>query len=466
MKLEIVILAAGRGTRMHSRLPKALHLLGGRPLLAHALAAARALHPTAIHVVVGHGGEAVRTAFTAARVRWVHQAEQHGSGHALVQAMPGVAPDALVLVLYGDVPLITPATLRALASSAGPDRVALLTAELDAPGNYGRILRDNQGAVLRVVERKDASPAEAAVKEINTGFLAASAARLNGWLSRLTRANAQGEYYLTDIIAMAVAEGVTVATHRPAHVREILGVNSCEELAHVERIHQKQNAEQLMREGVTLRDPARFDLRGKLKAGRDVVIDVNVVIEGEVELGDNVVIGPNNILRDARIGAGSLVQPNCVIERATVGRNCRVGPFARLRPGAEIGDGAHIGNFVEIKQSVVGPGSKVNHLSYVGDTTMGAGVNIGAGTITANYDGANKRRTVIEDEAATGSNSVLVAPVTVGRGATLGAGTILRKDAPPGELTITEAPQKTVKGWKRPGKKTKTQRRDAETQRD
>ncbi len=494
VKLEIVILAAGQGTRMRSALPKVLHPLGGRPLLAHALAAAEALHPSAIHVVYGHGADAVRAAFADARVRWVHQAEQHGTGHAVRLAMAGVDPNSLVLVLYGDVPMIQPTTLRALAAAAGYrgeapsetaanapevtqpipaalrplpkerspralgaatglDGVALLTAELDEPGNYGRILRDSAGRVTRIVERKDASPAEAAVQEINTGFLAAPAARLNGWLARLSRTNAQGEYYLTDIIGMAAAEGVAVATHRPAHPWEILGVNSREELAHLERIHQKQNAEELMRAGVTLRDPARFDLRGNLKAGRDVVIDVNVVIEGEVELGDNVTVGPNNVLRDARIGAGSVIHPNCVIEEASVGCDCRIGPFARLRPGAEIGDGAHIGNFVEVKKSVVGEGSKVNHLAYVGDTTVGKHVNIGAGTITCNYDGANKHRTVIEDNAFVGSNTALVAPVTVGEGATIGAGSVIAKDAPAGELTLTRAEQRSIKGWKRPVKK-------------
>jgi bifunctional UDP-N-acetylglucosamine pyrophosphorylase/glucosamine-1-phosphate N-acetyltransferase len=396
-------------------------------------------------------------------VRWVHQAEQHGTGHAVRLALAGVDPGSLVLVLYGDVPLITAATLRALCGLAGPARLALLTAELDEPGHYGRILRDAQGKVVRIVEYRDAGPAEAAIREINTGFLAAPAARLNDWLARLTRANAQGEYYLTDIIGMAAAEGVAVATHRPARVWEILGVNSREELAHLERIHQKQNAEQLMREGVTLRDPARFDLRGALKCGRDVVIDVNVVIEGAVELGDNVTVGPNNVLRDARIGAGTVIQPNCVIEEAVVGRDCRVGPFARLRPGAEIGDGAHIGNFVEVKKSVVGPGTKVNHLAYVGDTTIGKDANIGAGTITCNYDGAHKHRTVIGDRAFIGSNTALVAPVTVGEDATIGAGSVIAKDAPAGELTLTRAEQRTVKGWKRPAKAEKRAKKKEES---
>ncbi len=453
MKLEILILAAGQGKRMHSALPKVLHDLGGRPLLAHVLAAAEALHPAAIHVVYGHGGEAVRAAFAGTRVRWVHQAKQHGTGHAVQLAMAGIDPGSLVLVLYGDVPLITLATLRALAGLAGPDRVALLTAELEQPGHYGRILRDGQNKVTRIVEHRDATPAETAVKEINTGFMAAPTARLSQWLAKLTRANAQGEYYLTDIIGMAVAEGVTVATHRPAHAWEILGVNSREELAHVERVHQQQQAEALMRAGVTLRDPARFDLRGELSCGRDVVIDVNVVIEGKVELGDGVHIGPNNVIRDARIGAGTVVQPSCVIEQAVVGRDCRIGPFARLRPGADIGDGAHIGNFVEIKKSTVGTGSKVNHLAYVGDATIGKDVNVGAGTITCNYDGANKHQTVIEDRAFIGSNTALVAPVTIGAGATIGAGSVIAKDAPAGELTLTRAEQRSVKGWKRPVKK-------------
>ncbi|HLD14032.1 MAG TPA: bifunctional UDP-N-acetylglucosamine diphosphorylase/glucosamine-1-phosphate N-acetyltransferase GlmU [Burkholderiales bacterium] len=453
MKLEILILAAGQGKRMHSALPKMLHDLGGRPLLAHALAVAEALHPAAVHVVYGHGGEAVRTAFAAVRVRWVHQAEQHGTGHAVQLAIAGVDPGSLVLVLYGDVPLITTATLRALCVAAGPDRVALLTADLKQPGHYGRILRDSHGKVLRIVEHKDAAPAETAITEINTGFLAAPAARLGPWLAKLTRANAQGEYYLTDIIGMAVAEGVTVATHRPAHAWEILGVNSREELAHVERVHQQQQAETLMRAGVTLRDPARFDLRGELQCGRDVVIDVNVIIEGKVELGAGVRIGPNNVICDARIGAGTVVQPNCVIEQAVVGRDCRIGPFARLRPGADIGDGVHIGNFVEIKKSTVGAGSKVNHLAYVGDATIGKDVNVGAGTITCNYDGASKHQTVIEDRAFIGSNTALVAPVTVGADATIGAGSVIAKDAPAGELTLTRAEQRSVKGWKRPVKK-------------
>ncbi len=454
--LEIVILAAGRGKRMHSDRPKVLHALGAGPLLGHVLACAQALAPRAIHVVYGHGGEAVRAAFPQAAIRWVHQPEQHGTGHALALALPGVAADALVLVLYGDVPLIRPETLRALTAVAAADRLAILTVELPEPGAYGRVLRDASGRVRRIVEAGDAAPAELAVREVNTGFLAAPAARLKTWLARLGNDNAQGEYYLTDIIALAAAEGLTVAAHPARAPWEVLGVNSQRELAHLERIYQKQQAEALMEQGVTLRDPARFDLRGELHAGRDVVIDVNVVIEGRVTLGDGVTIGPNNVIRASTIGPGTVVQPNCVIEQAVVGRDCRIGPFARLRPGARIGDGAHIGNFVEIKQSEIGAGSKVNHLAYVGDSTVGREVNIGAGAITANYDGASKHRTTIEDHASIGSNCVLVAPVTIGAGATVGAGSVVSKDAPAGELTVARARQVTVKGWKRPTRKVRS----------
>jgi bifunctional UDP-N-acetylglucosamine pyrophosphorylase/glucosamine-1-phosphate N-acetyltransferase len=357
--------------------------------------------------------------------------------------------------LYGDVPLISADTLRQLLD-AGRGGVGLLTVELPDGGGYGRIVRDTRGRVARIVERKDASAAELALREVNTGFLTAPAARLRRWLGQLRNDNAQGEYYLTDVIALAVADGVDIHTHQPAHLWEVLGVNSKQELAQLERIYQHRQAEALMSQGVTLRDPARLDVRGELVCGRDVVIDVNCVFEGKVELADGVTIGPNNWLRDMRIGARSQVLANCVLEESSVGADCRIGPFARLRPGAVLADHAHVGNFVEIKNSEIGAGSKVNHLSYVGDTTMGAGVNIGAGTITANYDGANKHRTVIEDNASTGSNTVLVAPVSVGAGATLGAGTVLRKDAPAGELTITVTEQKTVRGWKKPTKKPKS----------
>jgi bifunctional UDP-N-acetylglucosamine pyrophosphorylase/glucosamine-1-phosphate N-acetyltransferase len=451
--LEVVILAAGQGKRMYSARPKVLHELAGRPLLGHVLAAARALGARTIHVVYGHGGEQVRARFPDADIRWAHQARQHGTGHALAQALPAVADDATVLVLYGDVPLISPATLRGLVEAAGPSGLALLTMRLDDPKGYGRILRAADGRVQRIVEEKDAGDDERRVGEVNTGFLAARAAKLKQWVARLDNRNAQGEYYLTDIIGMAVAEGLTLATRQPAAVWETLGVNSKTDLAKLERIHQQNQAQALLAQGVTLRDPARFDLRGELRCGRDVVIDVNVVIEGKVTLGDGVTIGPNNVIRDAAIGDRTQVFANCVIEESTVGMDCRIGPFARLRPGNRLADHVHVGNFVEVKNSQVAAGSKMNHLSYIGDSEIGAQVNVGAGTITCNYDGAHKHKTVIGDNAFIGSNSALVAPVTVGAGATLGAGTVLVKDAPAGELTISRPEQKTVKGWKRPQKK-------------
>lgn len=454
--LEIVILAAGQGKRMYSDTPKVLHKLAGRPLLAHVLESAAALKPTAVHVVYGHGGERVRQAFPQAGVNWVRQSEQRGTGHAVAQAMPAVKDQATVLVLYGDVPLIRPETLQSLLAAAGSDSLALLTAELEQPGGYGRIMRDPAGKVARIVESQDATPAEARVREVNTGFLAAPAASLKRWLAGLRNHNAQGEYYLTDIIAVVVSEGVAIATRAPQDITEILGVNSKQELAQVERIHQKQQAEQLMSQGVTLRDPARLDVRGELRCGRDVVIDVNVIFEGQVTLGDRVQVGPNNVIRDCTIGADSVILPNCVLEESAIGSECRLGPFTRLRPGAQIADRVHLGNFVEVKKSRVGSGSKINHLSYVGDTTVGQGVNIGAGTIVCNYDGANKHSTTIGDNAFIGSNTALVAPVNVGAGATIGAGSVITKDAPEGELTLTRVPQSTKPGWKRPVKKSKS----------
>ncbi len=453
--LEIIILAAGQGKRMHSDTPKVLHPLAQQPLLAHVIASARALQPTAVHVVYGHGGERVRAAFVEAPVNWVRQAEQKGTGHAVAQAMPAIDDRATILVLYGDVPLIRPETLRDLLAAVESDRLALLTAKLEQPSGYGRIIRDQAGKVARIVESRDATPEEAAVREVNTGFLAAPAARLKKWLSGLRNHNAQGEYYLTDIIAMAVSEGVPIATRAPQDISEIFGVNSQQELAQVERIHQRRQAEQLMDQGVTLRDPARLDVRGALRCGRDVVIDVNVIFEGQVTLGDRVFIGPNNIIRDCTIGADTIIQPNCVIEEATIGANCRIGPFARIRPETNLAAHVHVGNFVEVKKSDVGEGSKMNHLSYIGDATIGRDVNLGAGTITCNYDGANKYRTVIGDNVFVGSNTALVAPVTVGPGATIGAGSVITKEAPAGELTLTRAPQVIKPGWKRPVKKAK-----------
>ncbi len=452
MSLDVIILAAGKGTRMRSSLPKVLHRLAGVPLLEHVIRSVQALNPGRIHVVYGHGGEQVPKQLKHLDVQWIKQEPQLGTGHAVQQAMPGISAQTL-LILYGDVPLTRLDTLRALVQAAGNGGMALLTAELDDPSDYGRIVRDAAGRVVRIVEHKDAAPAERAIREINTGILAAPVTRLRAWLAALRNHNVQGEYYLTDVIAMAATEGVAIATAQPQAEWEILGVNSKAQLAELERIHQRNQALALMEQGVTLMDPARFDLRGTLTCGQDVVIDVNVLFEGHVTLGDRVKIGPNNVLKDCSIGADTEVLPNCVIENTEIGSSCRIGPFARFRPEARILDRAHIGNFVEIKKSVIGVGSKVNHLSYVGDTTMGAGVNIGAGTITANYDGANKHQTIIEDNASTGSNSVLVAPLKLGAGATIGAGSVLTKDAPAGELTVARAKQITIPGWKRPVKK-------------
>ena len=451
--LEIIVLAAGQGKRMYSDTPKVLHHLADRPLLAHVLESARALNPAAVHVVYGHGGEQVRDVFAQARVQWARQEEQKGTGHAVAQAMPTVADESIVLVLFGDVPLIRPETLHNLLSAAGPNSLALLTAELDSPAGYGRIIRDPVGKVIRIVETRDATPEEAAVREVYTGLLAAPAAKLKKWLAGLQNHNAQGEYYLTDIIAMAVADGVPIATRSPGDVSETLGVNSKQELAYLERLHQRQQAERLMSQGVTLRDPARLDVRGELVCGRDVVIDVNVIFEGKVVLGDRVQVGPNNVIRDCTIGDDTQILPNCVIEEAEIGNRCRIGPFSRLRPGNHIAEAVHIGNFVEVKKSEVAEGSKMNHLSYIGDTTVGHHVNIGAGTITCNYDGANKHRTMIGDNVFIGSNTALVAPVTVGPGATIGAGSVITKEAPAGELTLARVAQETRRGWKRPKKK-------------
>jgi len=452
--LDVVILAAGKGTRMRSSLPKVLHQLAGLPLVEHVVHTARDLGAQAVHVVYGHGGESVPQQLKHLNVNWVKQEPQLGTGHAVQQAMPAVQGDT-VLVLYGDVPLTRLDTLKALIQAASHGGLAVLTATLFDPTGYGRIVRDDAGKVTRIVEHKDASEKEQAITEINTGILAAPAAKMRAWLAQLRKDNTQKEYYLTDIIRLAVDEGTVVTTASPSAEWEILGVNSKLQLAGLERVHQQNRAIALMEQGVTLMDPARFDLRGTLDCGQDVEIDVNVIIEGKVTLGDRVKVGPNNILKNCTIGADTLVHPNCVIEDASIGKDCRIGPFARLRPEAQIGDTAHIGNFVEIKKSKIGTGSKANHLAYVGDSTVGAGVNIGAGSITANYDGANKHPTQIGDNASIGSNCVLVAPVTIGAGATIGAGSVISKDAPAGELTVARAKATTIPGWKRPQKKPK-----------
>lgn len=453
-QLEVVILAAGKGTRMRSSLPKVLHRLANKSLLQHVLDTAHLLKPHAVHVVYGHGGELVKQAITDEHIRWAEQAEQLGTGHAVEQTAGGLQDASTVLVLYGDVPLVTPATLEALLARVGQG-VALLTMELAEPTGYGRIVRDINGKVERIVEQKDATTDELAITEVNTGILALQAGRLKGWIKRLENSNAQGEYYLTDIIAMAVQDGVGVEALCTRDQDEVAGVNDRVQLAQLERVYQQRQAERLMREGVMLLDPSRFDLRGSVECGEDVVIDTNVILSGVVRLGNRVTIGSGCVLRDVTIGDGVTIAPMSVIEEAVVGADCNIGPYARIRPGTELAVGARIGNFVEIKNSAIGVGSKVNHLSYIGDTTMGAGVNIGAGTITANYDGVNKHRTVINDNASVGSNSVLVAPVEVGGGATLGAATVLRKDAPEGELTLITIKQKSISGWKRPQKKEK-----------
>ncbi len=450
--LNVVILAAGQGKRMHSDRPKVLHPLGGRPLLAHVLETARELGADRICIVHGHGGEAVRQALDAPGLAWARQEPQLGTGHAVLQALPFLDDAATALVLYGDVPLIGAATLRRLLAVAD-DGLGILAAVLDDPTGYGRILRDAGGRVTRIVEQRDAAADELAVREINTGFMAAPVAALKRWLPALGNDNAQGEYYLTDIVGLAIAEGTAVATAQPEAPWEVLGVNSKPQLATLERIHQQNNARLLMESGVTLADPERIDVRGELDCGRDVAIDVNCVFAGRVVLGDGVEVGAHCVLRDAVIGAGTRIAPFSHIEEAEAGMNCLIGPYARLRPGTRLGDAAHIGNFVEVKNSLIGDGSKANHLAYLGDATLGRNVNIGAGTITCNYDGAAKHRTVIGDDAFIGSDSQLVAPVSVGRGATLGAGTTLTEDAPPERLTLTRTRQVTVPGWKRPAKK-------------
>jgi bifunctional UDP-N-acetylglucosamine pyrophosphorylase/glucosamine-1-phosphate N-acetyltransferase len=448
--VNVVILAAGQGKRMYSDLPKVLHPLAGRPLLAHVLDTARSLAPARVCVVYGHGGEAVREAIGDTGIAWVRQEPQLGTGHALQQALPMLGADAQTLVLYGDVPLTRADTLRAMSAAAG-DAVALLTVTLDDPTGYGRIVRDG-GAVKRIVEEKDATAAERALHEVNTGIMVLPTRHLERWLGALRDDNAQREYYLTDVIAAAVRDGVPVRAVQPASAWETLGVNSKVQLAELERVYRADVAGRLLAAGVTLADPARIDVRGTLECGRDVAIDVNCLFEGEVVLGDRVSLGANCVLRNVRVAADTRIEPFCHLEEADIGRNCRVGPYARLRPGAQLAEDVHIGNFVEVKASTIGAGSKANHLAYIGDSEVGRNVNVGAGTITCNYDGANKHRTVIEDDVFIGSDTQLVAPVRVGRGATLGAGTTLTEDAPPGELTISRVRQKTIPGWKRPVK--------------
>ena len=455
MQLNVLILAAGQGKRMKSALPKVLQPLAGKPLLKHVIDVAQALQASSVSVVYGHRGEAVREALKAERVAWVEQAEQLGTGHAVKQALPTVKDDALVLVLYGDVPLIRRQTLEELVQLAGPRAMSLLTMVVDDPAGYGRIVRNARGQVLKIVEQKDASKAQAKIRECNTGVLAAPAKLLKKWIARLKNDNAQGEYLLTDIVAMAVKDKVKVNPLIAPTVAEVLGINDKVQLAEVEALRRAQIAKDLMIAGVTLADPARLDVRGTLKTGMDVFIDVNVVFEGDVTLGDRVRIGPNCVIRNATIGNDTEVFPNCVIDSATLGARCNFGPFARTRPTVTLADDVHIGNFVEVKNSKVGVGSKANHLTYIGDAEVGSGVNFGAGTIVANYDGANKHKTIVEDGVHTGSNSVLVAPITVGAGATVGAGSTVTRGVPAGKLTLARARQVVVEDWVRPVKQKK-----------
>ena len=449
--MNIVILAAGQGKRMHSNLPKVLHPLAGKPLVSHVIDTARTLSPHRLCIVYGHGGDAVRSALDASDLSWALQEPQLGTGHAVRQALPFLDGQGTTLVLYGDVPLIRAETLQRLVRAAA-DGLAVLTVELADPQGYGRIVRNPAGQVVRIVEQKDATADEKKICEINTGIMAMPTGRLAEWLGRLSSDNAQNEYYLTDIVGMAVDAGLPVRTASPEHEWEVLGVNSKVQLAELERIAQRTLAEALMEQGVRLADPARIDVRGELCCGRDVFIDVNCVFEGLVVLDEAVEVGPNCVLKDARIGAGTRLAAFTHIEDAVVGADGQIGPFARLRPGTELAEDVHVGNFVEIKKSTVAAHSKANHLAYIGDATIGSRVNVGAGTITCNYDGANKHRTIIEDDAFIGSDTQLVAPVTVGRGATLGAGTTLTKDAPPDSLTISRARQTSIAGWKRPVK--------------
>ncbi|MBG7620991.1 bifunctional UDP-N-acetylglucosamine diphosphorylase/glucosamine-1-phosphate N-acetyltransferase GlmU [Herbaspirillum sp. AP02] len=449
--MNIVILAAGMGKRMQSALPKVLHPLAGKPLLGHVIDTARTLAPTQLCVIYGHGGDAVPKAFADQGLAFALQEPQLGTGHAVMQALPHLEDEAPTLVLYGDVPLTSTATLQRLLQAAGQDKLGVLTVELDNPSGYGRIVREG-GKITRIVEQKDAGAAELAIKEVNTGIIVAPTARLRDWLAKLSNKNAQGEYYLTDVIAAAVADGVEVVSAQPDAVAETLGVNSKVQLAELERVHQLRIARALLESGVTLADPARIDVRGVLNCARDVSIDVNCVFEGEVSIGEGATIGAHCVIRNARIAAGANIKPFTHIEDAIIGARAQIGPYARLRPGTELADDVHIGNFVEVKNSIVGLGSKANHLAYVGDADVGSGVNVGAGVITCNYDGANKFRTIIEDDAFIGSDSQLVAPVRVGKGATIGAGTTLTKDAPAGQLTLSRAKQLSLAGWQRPVK--------------
>ncbi|RZQ55779.1 UDP-N-acetylglucosamine diphosphorylase/glucosamine-1-phosphate N-acetyltransferase [Pseudidiomarina tainanensis] len=453
MSLSVVVLAAGKGTRMRSALPKVLHPVAHKPMVQHVIDTARALTPTHVHVIYGHGGTVLMDKLGGQQLNFVEQAEQLGTGHAVQQVVPHLGDNETVLILYGDVPLTRSETLQGLLSAAATTDLALLTVTLPDPTGYGRIVRDDSGAVIGIVEQKDANAEQLTITEVNTGMMAVNGAALKRWLGNLSNNNAQGEYYLTDIVAMAADEGVTIATAQPQAISEVEGANNRVQLAGLERAYQARQAEQLMLDGATLMDPARVDVRGEVIIANDVVVDVNVIFEGRVELGEGVVIESNCVLRNCKIGAGSRVKANSVIEEAVLAENCAVGPFARLRPGADLAEGAQVGNFVEIKKTRMGKGSKASHLTYLGDAQIGAGVNIGAGTITCNYDGVNKFVTEIDDGAFIGSNSSLVAPVRVGKNATVGAGSTVTKSVEDEELAVARGKQRNISGWQRPVKK-------------
>jgi len=451
--LEVVILAAGQGTRMRSALPKVLHELAGKALVHHVINTAQLLKAKRIHTVIGHGAELVRERLGELPTHWALQLEQLGTGHAVAQAMPAVDDDSIVLVLYGDVPLVRAETLEKLLEAVTDESIALLTVELANPTGYGRILRDQNNQIIAIVEQKDASKEQLAIREVNTGILAAPAKYLKQWLPQLSANNAQGEYYLTDIIALAVKNKLSVAAQQPLGEWEVQGVNNRLQLAELERQHQRNIADQLMTDGATLADPNRIDVRGHLTTGRDVFIDVNCVFEGDVILGDNVRIGPNCVIRNSRVDANAEIDANSMLDEAIVGEKAHVGPFARLRPGTELAAKSRVGNFVETKKTKLGEGSKVNHLTYLGDCTVGANANVGAGTITCNYDGVNKFKTHIGDGAFIGSNSSLVAPVTIGINATVGAGSVITADVPDANLALARGKQRNIEGWQRPTRK-------------
>ncbi|WP_353571911.1 bifunctional UDP-N-acetylglucosamine diphosphorylase/glucosamine-1-phosphate N-acetyltransferase GlmU [Candidatus Albibeggiatoa sp. nov. BB20] len=453
MKLAIVILAAGQGKRMHSDLPKVLHPLADKPLLQHVIDTAMTLKPNDIYVIYGHGGNHVREHLQHCPVHWVEQKQQLGTGHAVAQAMPSIDDDTLILVLYGDVPLIQTETLQALCHPEREQTLRLLTASLDNPKGYGRIMRNAANQVTQIIEEKDADNNIRQITEVNTGILAVPAYYLRKWLNALNTSNAQGEYYLTDVIEMAAQAGINIFTHQPNFHYEVQGINDRMQLSELERYYQKKQAIQLMQSGVTLKDPVRLDIRGTVKTGFDVSIDVNVILEGDVTLGHRVTIGANTIIKNSTIGDDCEILPNSLIENAQVGMGCRVGPYARLRPDAKLADNVHVGNFVEIKKTTVASGSKINHLSYIGDAEIGSDVNIGAGTITCNYDGVNKSKTTIGDNAFIGSGTQLVAPVCVGGNVTIGAGSTITKDTPDSGLTLSRSPQASNPSWQRPQKK-------------